>query len=409
MGVQWRQKNKNTLQYSYRMPRTHTTIVAGVDIGTSQIKVVVGERTQQDTYPLIKAVVSVESNGLRRGYIESAPDVARSIERAILLASKQSGYPITRAVIGVHGIGLNSVLGTGHAVITRADSQVTTLDTNRAIQNSEDTLGEQRNQKIIHTIPQKWKLDGKDIPTKILGLSGNKLEVKTLFVTYPEQQIEEFHSIFESLGIDIDDTVASPIAASLCALSKKERTIGSCVIDIGAETTTVIVYEHSVPHVVHTINLGSNDITHDIALGLKVSLEDAEKMKRGTYEGSVSKRKVDEIIRARTTDIFELVDAQLKKIHRSGLLPAGALITGGGSKQKLTLDIAKEILRIPVTTESQELYSVTKNKIKDPGFSVAFGLSILQSDTQTNRVQSTRETITQSMQSIIHFFKQFLP
>lgn len=391
------------------MPRTHTTTVTGIDIGTSHIKVVVGERVAHDAYPTIRAVVSVENTGMRRGYIESTSDVTRSIERALLLASKQSGYPITRVVVGVHGLGLTSIQGTGHAVITRADSQVTTLDTNRAIQNSEDTLGEQKNQKILHVIPQKWKLDNKDVLAKVLGLTGSKLEVKTLFVTYPDQQIEELHAIFESLGIDVDDTIASPVAASLCVLSKKERTIGSCVIDIGAETTTLVVYEHSVPLSVHTIPMGSSDITHDIALGLKVSIEDAEKMKRGSYEGTVSKRKIDEIIRARTTDIFELVDAQLKKIHRSGLLPAGGIILGGGSDQKLILELAKDVLRIPVTTDSQELNIITKGKIKDPSFGVAFGLSILQSDASSDKTNSAKETITHSFRAVVNFFKQFLP
>ena len=391
------------------MPRTHTTIVTGIDIGTSHIKVVVGERAQHDAYRSIRAVVTVENSGMRRGYIDSTPDVTRSIERALSLASRQSGYPITRVVVGVHGLGLSSIQGTGHAVITRADSEVTTLDTNRAIQNSEDTLGEQKNQKILHVIPQKWKLDGKDVPAKVLGLIGGKLEVKTLFVTYPEQQIEELHTIFESLGVDVDDTIASPIATSLCVLSKKERVIGACVIDIGAETTTMVVYEHSVPLLAHSIQIGSSDITHDIALGLKVSIEDAEKMKRGMYEGPVSKRKIDEIIRARTTDIFELVDTQLKKVHRSGLLPAGAIILGGGSNQKLILEIAKDILRIPVTTESQELTLITKGKIKDPGLGVAFGLALLQSDTSSGKVSNAKETLSQSIQAIIHFFKQFLP
>ncbi len=391
------------------MPRTHTTIVTGIDIGTSYIKVVVGERAEHDTYPSIRAVITVENNGMRRGYIDSTPDVTRSIERALSLASKQSGYPITRVVVGVHGLGLTSIQGTGHAVITRADSQVTTLDTNRAIQNSEDTLGEQKNQKILHVIPQKWKLDNKDVLAKVLGLIGGKLEVKTLFVIYPEQQIEELHAIFESLGVDVDDTIASPIATSLCVLSKKERTTGSAVIDIGAETTTMVVYEHSVPLLVHTVQIGSNDITNDIALGLKVSIEDAEKMKRGSYEGIVSKRKIDEIVRARTTDIFELLDTQLRKIHRSGLLPAGAILLGGGSNQKLILEIAKDILRIPVTTDSQELTTITKGKIKDPNLGVACGLALLQSDASVGRVGSATETLSQTFRAIIQFFKQFLP
>lgn len=391
------------------MPRIRTTIVTGIDIGTSHIKVIVGERITTEAYPQIRASVVVESLGMRRGYIESAPELSKSIERALILASRQAGIDIRRVVVGVHGIGLTGIAGSGHAIITRADSQVTTLDTNKALQNAEDGIGEQKNQKLIHTIPQKWKLDGKEIATKIIGLTGTKLELKTLCITYPEQQIQELLSIFESLGIDVDDVVASPLAASLCLLSKKQRVAGSCLIDIGADVSTCVVYENSVPLIVHSFAIGSNDITHDIALGLKVSLEDAERMKRGTFEGTVSKRKVDEIIKARLTDILELIDSQLKKIHRSGLLPAGALLTGGGSVQKIAEEVAKNVLRIPVTSESPELVHTTKGKLKDTAYGVAFGLALLTNESQGDGARGVRETLIQSLRSVLTFFKQFLP
>ncbi len=391
------------------MPRTRTTIVTGIDIGTSHIKVVVGERVSSEVYPSIRAAVSVESFGMRRGYIDSAGELTKSIERALLLASKQAGIDIHRVVVGVHGIGMVSIPGSGHAIITRADSQVTNLDTNKAIQNAEDGIGEQKNQKLIHTIPQKWKLDGKDIATKIMGLSGTKLELKTLCITYPEQQVEEILSIFETLGIDVDDIVASPLASSLCLLSKKQRVAGSCIIDIGADVSTLVAYENSVPLFVHSFPIGSNDITHDIALGLKVSLDVAEQMKRGTFEGTVSKRKVDEIIKARLTDIFELADAQLKKSHRSGLLPAGALLTGGGATQKITEEVAKNILRVPVTTESPELITITKGKLKDTIYGVAFGLALLTNESQGSGERDMKDILKNTFRSIVNFFKQFLP
>jgi len=169
------------------------------------------------------------------------------------------------------------------------------------------------------------------------------------------------------------------------------------------------VYENSVPLIVHSFAIGSNDSTYDIALGIKVSLEDAEQMKRGTFEGTMSKRKVDEIIKARLIDIFELVDVQLKKIHRSGLLPAGALLTGGGSVQKIAEEVAKNVLRIPVTSESPELVHTTKGKLKDTAYGVAFGLALLTNESQGDGARGVRETLIQSLRSVLTFFKQFLP
>lgn len=391
------------------MPRIRTTLITGIDIGTSHIKVVVGERVSQEQYPTIKASVCVESAGMRRGYIESPQELSKAISRALALASKQVGVPIHRVVVGVHGVGLTSISSTGHAIITRADSQVTNLDTNKALAHAESTIGDQKNTKLIHTIPQKWKLDNKEIATRVHGLTGSKLELKALCVLYPEQHIEELLAIFESLGIDVDDVVASPLAASLCLLSKKERVAGSCIVDIGAEVSTLVVYENGVPLIVHSFPFGSIDITQDIALGVKVSLEDAELMKRGTYEGSVSKRKIDEIIKARLTDIFELVDTQLKKQHRSGLLPAGALITGANAVQKIVLDVAKTVLRIPVTNESLELSNITKGRLKDPSFGVAFGLALLMNESQGSDERSVKDMLRSTWKSILTFFKQFLP
>ena len=142
--------------------------------------------------------------------------------------------------------------------------------------------------------------------------------------------------------------MASPLAGSLVMLSKAQKRAGCVLANIGAETVSIVVFENNTPVSLKVFPIGSSDITNDIALGLKIPLEEAEKIKRGGMsDAAYSKRKLDEIISSRLTDIFELIDAHLKKHNRDGLLPAGIIITGGGSSITSVQDLARAALRLP--------------------------------------------------------------
>lgn len=389
-------------------------ISVGIDIGTSQTRVVVAERSREGEreLPKVVGVGFAESRGLRHGHILSQPDVVRSIRQAVAQASKAAGFPITRAVVSIGGIGLSCATSTGTVVITRADSEIASLDVATAIQTSEQAIPPalSLNRKILNTIPLQFKVDGKVILGKPEGLKGSKLEVKTLFITCFEHHINDFLEAFAETSIEVEDMVAAPIAASLVTLSKQQKMAGVVLANIGSETVSIVVFENNLPQSLEVFPIGSNDITNDIALGLRIPLEEAEDIKRGTLVGgNFSHKKFDEIVQARLSDIFELIEAHLRKIGRSGLLPAGIVLTGGGSAIETVADLAKIALRLPSRVASVSFGDNIRGQIRDASWSVAYGLCILGLQNGDEETLSGLGLVRKTKKGLLNLFRQFLP
>jgi cell division protein FtsA len=246
-----------------------------------------------------------------------------------------------------------------------------------------------------------------------IGLRGLKLEVKTLFITCLSQHFEDLVEAVESAGVEVTDVVASPIAASLVSLSKRQRNVGCILVNIGAETVSIVVYENDTPISLDVFPIGSTDITNDMALGLKIAPEEAERVKIGGNSDSYSKKKLDEIIEARLTDIFELIESHLKKIGRNGLLPAGIILTGGGSGISTIEDLAKASLRLPVKVFGREVSDQTKGKIRDSSWFVAYGLSALSGAGTTIEengfLRDLKKLLSKTRDALASSTKQLLP
>ena len=358
------------------------TISVGIDIGTYQIKVVVAENMREEgrEIPRVIGVGYAESRGLRHGYILNQRDAVRSVRQALAQAEKAAGIKIQNALASIGGIGLGSVSSVGSVVISRADSEITELDVKKAVEVSQDTIPPAHavNRKIIHTIPLSFKVDGKPTLGRPEGLIGSKLEVKTLFITCFEHHVNDLLETLHGAGIEVEDIAASPIAASLVTLTKQQKMAGAVLANIGSETVSIVVFENNLPVSLEVFPRGSSDITNDIALGLRVPLEEAEEIKRGSLVGaSYSHKRLEEIISARLSDIFELIEAHLKKIGRNGLLPAGIVLTGGGSAIETIGDLAKVSLRLPSRVAQVSFGDTLQGQIRDASWSVAYGLCIM--------------------------------
>jgi cell division protein FtsA len=360
-------------------------ITVGIDIGTYQIKVAVAEQINgpHGHEPKIIGAGISESRGLRHGYIINHTDVVKSIKQAVNQAEKTSGQKIRRAFLAIGGIGLSSITSTGTVIISRGDLEITDLDLAKALESSEKEMPANMilNRKIVHAVPIQYKLDGKIVLGQPIGMKGNKLEVKTLFITCLERHLNDLMQAIEESGVEVIDVMASPLAAGLVTLTKTQKIAGCVLANIGAETVSIIVYENNLPVSLEVFPTGSTDITNDIALGLKVALDEAEHIKLGVVTTSIyPRRKLEEIVGARLQDIFELVEAHLKKINRDGLLPAGIVITGGGGSGNGGLgsieELAKHALRLPSRVASVYLGEDGKSNIKDSSWSVAFGLCV---------------------------------
>ncbi len=384
--------------------------VTGIDVGTYHVKVVIAHEPQPHdgkNLPQIIGTGYAESRGLRNGYIINENDVVRSVRNAVAQAEKASGVKVKSAYISMGGIGLDEIHSHGEAITSRADSVISQADIDHAMQASEDSILDKiPNRKIIHAIPLTFTIDGEKVHGRPHGLKGTKLEVDSLFITAFEQHLNDLVGAIESIGITVQDVMASPLAGSLVMLSKAQKRAGCVLANIGAETVSIVVFENSTPISLKVFPIGSNDITNDIALGLKIPLDEAEKVKRGSMSSATySKRKLDEIVSARLSDIFELIDAHLKKNKRDGLLPAGIILTGGGSSITPIQDLARASLRLP--SKIATLDPGQNGKVRDASWAVAYGLCIwgLSGTEEESGINLAKHTGN----VLLNWLKQFLP
>lgn len=391
-------------------------ITTGIDIGTYQVKVVVTEygKNGNGNLPKIIGTGISQSKGLRHGYIINQNDTIRSIQGAVAQAEKSSGIKIKKAFISIGGVGLEEVHSRGGAVVARADSEITDLDIEKAIKDSEKKVAQKTaNRKILHEVPIQYKIDGQKVLGKPQGMRGSKLELEVLFVTCLEQHLNDLISAVEEAGIVVEDVMASPLAGSFVTLSRAQKIAGSVLANIGAETVSIVVFENNIPISLKVFSIGGTDITNDIALGLKIPLDQAERVKTGSLSGAeFPKKKLDEIVGARLTDIFELIESHLKKISKNGLLPAGIIITGGGSGIATIEDLARAALKLPSKTSSgfngNNNNSVSvQGTVRDSSWAVAYGLCIWGLSTEEDGVGI--KLAKQTGGNIVGWIKQFLP
>ena len=360
-------------------------ITTGIDVGTSSVRIVVSEHVKGEELPRVLAMINKKSRGVRHGYITDTDEASKSIKEAISEAERISKTKIEYAYAGIGGISLESSLASGVVEITNEEKEIKQEDIEKAEENSESNLKKTNNRFVLQTVPIYYKIDGKKVQGKPLGMKGNTLEVKMLFITCLEQHRQSLITSIESAGILIEDVIASPIAASYSVLSINQKIAGSVLVDIGAETVSIAVFENGVPVSLEVFSVGSTNITNDIALGFKIPLEEAENLKIQRRDVGNTKRKLDEIINARLSDIFELVQSHLKKIGRNNLLPAGAIIIGGGANLETIENFAKEYLELPAHASSLVVPFVTyapqapnegivNKKVIESSWAVAYGL-----------------------------------
>jgi len=362
-------------------------IVTSIDPGDQAIKIIVAEERSRGSIPRIIAAIREPSHGFRRGCVTDPDEATESIRTALMVAEKAIGQKIKRAYCALDGAGLASQILEGSTIASRADSEINDYDIGRIIETTEQKIAGLANRNILDTIPLSYKLDGKKISGKPQGMKGSRLEARILFITCLARELDELFDVVENAGVSVAGVLPSPIAASLVTLGKSQKYAGCVLADIGSETTKIAVFEEGIIHSIEVFDIGSQDVTNDIALGLKVSLDDAEKIKREEGHHVFAQKKLSEIIDARLSDIFELVDGHLKKLGRNELLPAGIIITGGGSFIPKIELLASHYLNLPariasplfpqnVRAHEEASKDIDRMYIKDPTYSVAYGLAM---------------------------------
>ena len=351
-------------------------IIAGLDVGTAWVRLVVCEFKAGDSAPQILALVKKPTRGLRRGYVINQEEAVDSIREIVNEAERSLKTRIRKVILGFGGVSLDSRVTEGSIVAAKPDAEISSSDVTRVIEAGEQNLPDMVNRHILHRIPISFKIDGEKVLGHPEGMQGSKLETRTLFVTCLSQHLKDLVKVIEETGLIVDDVISSPLAASLVVMSKLQKMAGSVLVNIGSQTTSIAVFEEGVPVSIQIFPIGSTDITNDIALGFRISIEEAEKIKRGEGEPVGTKKKLDEIIEARLSDIFEFIETHLKKLGRNGLLPAGLVITGGGSSIPNIEDLAKDYFRLPAHLATSAIASNSRSQIRDAAWSVSYGLCV---------------------------------
>jgi cell division protein FtsA len=384
-------------------------IATGIDIGTSQIKVVIIEEVAEASGVSSQVIGTglVESRGLRHGYIVNKDEVTACVHQAKLQAESIAHIPVRSGFLAIGGISLDEVRASGESVISRADQEITELDLDKARDAARESAGAAfLNRRILHEIPLQFRIDGERVLGDPVGMKGVRLEADYLFITCLAQHAESLIAAVEDAGIEVSDCMASPLAGSYVTLSRDQKMKGCVLANIGAETVSIVIYDEGIPVSVKVFPMGSTDVTDDLALGFKVSLEDAERLKLGRLSGAMySRKKVEDIIASRFERMFDLVDKHVRTLGRRGLLPAGIVLSGGGAGQGSITDIAKRSLNLP--SRIADLKVPDQTKIRDATWAVAYGLAIwgLTGDTETPKKGSWSKV----QGSLSHFLRQFLP
>lgn len=407
------------------MPKDNTLV--GIDIGTTKVAVTVG-RVDEGLINII-GYSRIPNSGMRKGIVSDVEDTVSALTSALEEAERVSGTPITSAFISIGGAHISSALSKGVVAISRSDGEITRSDVNRVIEAAQ-TVALPPNREIIHVIPKYFTVDSQDNVSDPIGMSGVRLEVEAVVVGGSTGAIRNLVKCVQQAGLKLESLVFSPFAAAQVLISKKQKELGVAVVDIGGGTTSIAVFENG--DILHcaVLPIGAMSITNDIAIGLRTSLEVAEKVK--TQYGSaipenisesetinlanfdpqdvqkVERKYVAEIIHARLMEIFAMIREELRKVGKDGMLPAGIIFTGGGSKLEDLLILAKEELRLPAQI-GMPLFEMAGmiDKIDPSIYSTSTGLILYGLENSTTPANGMNSS--DILDKAKGFFKQFLP
>ncbi len=382
--------------------------IVTIDIGSDNIRTVIAQLVE-DQLPRIVGVGIIPSSGVRRGAIVEIEEVSRAIGKSVEMAELHSGVQVEDAYISVGGIDLEFMEIKGVVAVGLANGEVVESDVDRAIEASQ-AINIPLNKEVVHVIPQSFQLDDQEKVKDPIGMNGVRLEMKGIAILGGSANIKNITKCLENNDIGVNGFIATPLAAAQSALNKRQRELGSVLIELGAGVTSIIVYEEQEIIDLKVIPIGMGHVTNDVAIGLRTSIDVAEdvKLKYGSAlpseinkddkinladldeeeESIVSRRYVAEIIEARVEEVFYEVEKELKVIERSALLPAGSILSGGGAYVHGAVDLAKDILKLPAQIGFPAEMSGLTDKVDGPSFNVAVGMLLWAMDNDEDVLSS---------------------
>ena len=384
-------------------------IVVGVDIGTSKIVTVIAR--VDDEVVNVLGVSEVPSRGVKKGQIVDIKEAVDSINNSLDSAERMAGYSVSHVVASIGGGHIESQNSRGVVAISSPQGEITESDLNRVI-DAAKAVSLPSSRQIVHVLPRNYVVDGQEGIKDPIGMTGIRLEVDTHIISAALTSLMNLEKAFSQVGIDIDGVAFNGYSSSLAVLSETEKELGVVCIDIGAGTIDISIYSEGSVAYSSVLPIGARHITNDLAIGLRISLESAEKIKiflsnttkkpkierlgetferenKNTDEIDLSSlglpedlRKVsnktltDGIIRPRLNEIFTMIGIEIKRSGYAGQTPAGIVITGGGALTVGITDSAKRTLAMPVRIGLPINIKGLIDEIETPAFATVVGLAV---------------------------------
>lgn len=408
-------------------------LISGIDIGNSQVKVVIAKIDRDTLGWEILGFGSAVSNGLRRGMVVDMEETIDNLRMAVQRAEAMAETKIKRAYLAVNGLHIKSQISRGVIAVSRADGEIYQSDIDRVLQAA-SVVSLPTNREIIHVIPRNYIVDGTEYVKNPLGMKGVRLEAEVFIIDGLSPYLRNVTKCVNENNIEVAGLVFAPLASSLSVLDKNQKEYGVLNLDFGGGTSTLTVFEEA--DLLHSavLPIGSKHITSDLAVALRTSMDIAEKVKiehgatsegedlrkRGNIDLSelmsekdfvLPRKQLIRVVDARAQELLEMVANELKKISK-GMLPAGVVLSGGGANLPGLAAMVKEKLRLPVRIANPLNLAGATNNINDPSFSVAAGLISWGIDEEFGGIRgSTVGQFTDNglLKKVLSWLKNFSP
>ncbi len=416
-------------------------IVCAIDVGSSKITTLIASIGEDDRLNLI-GVAAVNSRGVKKSQIVDIESAVAAIDESVQSAERMAGYSLSNAFVSMGGPQIEST--NSHAVVAVAepDGEIKSSDIGR-VNEAARAIALPSSREILHVIPRTFTVDGQEGISDPIGMTGVRLETDTHIITGPTTSMRNLVKCVGMVGVDTKELVFSGVASAYAVLTETEKELGVILVDIGGETTDVVIFVDGAIAYSSVIPIGGRHVTSDIAVGLRISLESSEKIKQylakpmkpaqgddkakkdevldlkeigiGEDVQKISRKAVvDSIIRPRLQEIFKYVGKEIKKSGFGSQTPSGLVLAGGGAYTVGVLDQAKFILGFPARMGKVEGFTGLIDEIDSPSYAAAAGLLLYgaksgPSEKMSMPVLGGSLPLKQMTQKVTDLIKSFLP
>lgn len=387
-------------------------IIAAIDLGSDKCTTLISRVTETNTLQVLGFSV-VPSRGIKRSMIIDLEQALNTVSQGLDAAERMAGFSVKSAVVSISGVHIKYKNSKGVVAVASANQEIIQSDVDRVIEAAR-AVSMPPDKEILHVIPKDFKVDSQDGVKDPVGMKGVRLEAEAHIITGLSTAMRNLEKCISDMGVKVDAFVFSALAASQIALTETEKELGAVLVDVGAGTTSIIAYVEGALEFSAVIPIGAKHITQDLALGCRIPMDDAEKLKLYLTDNGINemrphpgeskvdftkrKRKLDAIdplkvgiahndllskktlisgiMEPRSREIFRLVMQELEKadLLSDNKVPAGLVLTGGGAMTVSLVEVAKKVSNLPVRLAAPEDIEGLTEDIKKPNFAVAVGL-----------------------------------